>query len=189
MLISSLVGLYWWWLKLYLARNVTHNKGIWNYAKFVTNFKLHKFHVTTPHCSNSVTTWVTWVCVTVKFAAQQPLMTSELNSCGLADGCWCWPVHCGTTGLITPTTVCDSISYTGSWELPLRRAICDPCYGLAPLQRDAHVEASACRNVLVIFIKISSRKSIGNTLSILLSKSIADNTVDIWKEAAKIHRR
>jgi len=30
------------------------------YAKFVTNFKLQKFYVTTPHCSDSVTTWVTW---------------------------------------------------------------------------------------------------------------------------------
>jgi len=52
------------------------------------------------------------VCVTVKIADQQPPITSELNSRGLADGRWCWPVHCGTTGLITPLTGCDSISYT-----------------------------------------------------------------------------
>jgi len=114
----------------------------------------YKFQTAQVPCNYSALQWLSdymrhMVCVT-KICSQQPPMTSESNSHGLADGCWCWPVHCGTTGLITPMTVCDSISYTGSWELPL---------------------------------------SIGNTLSILLSKSIADNTVDIWKEAAKIHRR
>ena len=167
--------------------NVTHDKGIWKYTV------CYKFQTAVVACNYSALQWLSdymshMVCVT-KICSQQPPMTSESNSHGLADGCWCWPVHCGTTGVITPMMVCDSISYTGSWELPLRRATHYPCYGLAPLQCDAHVEASACRNVLVIFIKISSRKSIGNTLSILLSKSIADNTVDIWKEAAKIHRR
>jgi len=56
------------------------------------------------------------VCVTVKFAAQQPPMTSESNFRRLADGCWCWPVHYKTTGIITPRTGYDSISYTGSWS-------------------------------------------------------------------------
>jgi len=43
-------------------------------------------------------------------------------------------------------------------ELPLRRATHYPFYGLAPLQHDAHVEAAAHCNVLVIVIKISSQK-------------------------------
>jgi len=42
------------------------------------------------------------VCVTVKFTALQSPITSESKFRGLADGCWCWPVHCGTTGIITP---------------------------------------------------------------------------------------
>jgi len=45
-------------------------------------------------------------------------------------------------------------------------------------------EAAAYHNVSVVFIEISSQKSIGDTLSILLSKSIADNAVDIRKVAS-----
>jgi len=74
-------------------------------------------------------------------------------------------------------------------ELPLRRATYYPFYGLAPLQRDAHVEAAARHNVSVILIEISSQKSIGDTSSILLSKSIPDNTVDNRKVATIIYPR
>jgi len=89
------------------------------------NVKIHevcyKFQTAEVPCKYSAMPWLShymshMVCVTVKFAAQQRPMTSESNSRGLADGCWCWPVHCGTTGIITPVTVCDSISYTGSWS-------------------------------------------------------------------------
>jgi len=74
-------------------------------------------------------------------------------------------------------------------ELPLRRATHYPFYGLAPLQHDAHVELAAHHNVSVIFIEISSQKSIRDTLSILLSKGITDNTVDNRKVAVIIYRR
>jgi len=74
-------------------------------------------------------------------------------------------------------------------ELSLRRATHYPFYGLASLQCDAYVEAAAHRNVSVIFIEISSQKSIGNTSSVLLSKSIADNAVNNRKVAAIIYRR
>ena len=69
-------------------------------------------------------------------------------------------------------------------ELPLRRATHYPCYDLASLQHVAHVEAAAYGNVSVVFIEISSQKSIRYTLSIILSKSIADDTVDVRNVAA-----
>jgi len=53
--------------------------------------------------------------------------------------------------------------------------------GLAPLQSEAHVVMAACRNVLVVFIEISSQKSIGDSLSILLYKSVADNAINIYQ--------
>jgi len=71
-------------------------------------------------------------------------------------------------------------------ELPLRHATHYPFYGLAALQHNAHVEAAAHRNVSVFLWKFQAKKSIVDTLSILLSKSIADNTVDNRKVAAII---
>jgi len=81
----------------------------------------YKFQTAEVPCNYSALQWLNdyishMVCVTVKFAAQQPLMTSESNSRGLADGCWCWPVHCGTTGVITPTTGCECDSINYSWS-------------------------------------------------------------------------
>jgi len=81
----------------------------------------YKFQTAEVPCYYSAMQWLNdyishMVCVTVKFAAQQPLMTSESNSRGLADGCWCWPVHCGTTCVITPTTGCECDSINYSWS-------------------------------------------------------------------------
>ena len=58
----------------------------WKYANYVTNVKLQKFHVTTLHCSDYTSHMV---CVTVRIAAQQPLMTSESIFRGLLDACCC----------------------------------------------------------------------------------------------------
>ena len=134
---SSLVGLSWW-LKLYLTMNVTHNKGIWKYAKFVTNFKQQKFHLTTPHCSDSVTTWVTlqWLSDHMSYTAvtQWP---HELH-CSDSVTTWVtlqWPsdhmsytavtqwlheLHCSdpVTTWVTLQWLSDHMSYTAVTQWP-----------------------------------------------------------------------